>query len=287
MISSTFIGPLAVLLAGVSRVSAFDSISIPTTVKADTDVEVTIQNDIASGSKSFDAGFTNYNLYLATTPPGWGTGPVCVLVNGTKIDVTSVTVKIPADAIPDGSDYKITAMELNSDPNKDGPSGFEYSNDFTFSGGTGVWSKTELAGSSLGDQDHIPCTAYACARKCNDEYFDERNTTSQDPNVYKNTYECVAACPGTTFPSWDSVINDNGGGQGSSSSAGSSATVAATGSAASATASTSQTAGSSSSSPTASQSGGSPSQKPNSAVSVSAKASGLVIMGLVIAHSFL
>ncbi|KAK1449979.1 hypothetical protein CPAR01_05364 [Colletotrichum paranaense] len=287
MISSTFLCPMGVLLAGASRALAFDRISIPTTVKADTDVEVTIQNDIASGSKSFDAGFTNYNLYLSTTPPGWGTGPVCVLANGTKIDVTSVKVKIPADAIPDGSDFKITAMEWNSDPTKDGPSGFEYSNDFSFSGGTGQWGKTELGGSTLGDMDRIPCTAYACARNCNDKYFEERNTTSEDPSVYKNTYECVAACPGTTFPSWDSIINDNGGGQGSGSSAGpsGSASATATRSGALATASTSPTG--STSTPTSAQSSSSPSQTPNGAASVTAKASGLVFAGFAIAFSFL
>ncbi|KAK1638475.1 hypothetical protein BDP81DRAFT_425049 [Colletotrichum phormii] len=288
MISSRFLCPMGVLLAGASRALAFDRISIPTTVKADTDVEVTIANDIATGSKSFDAGFTNYNLYLSTTPPGWGTGPVCVLANGTKIDVTSVKVKIPADAIPDGSEFKITAMEWNSDPNKDGPSGFQYSNDFSFSGGTAEWGKTELGGSTLGDMDRIPCTAYSCARKCNDKYFDERNTTSQDPSVYKNTYECVAACPGTTFPSWDSIINDNGDGQGSGARAGpsGSATATATRSGASAIASTSPT-GSSTSTPTSAQSSSSPSQTPNGAVSVTAKASGLVFAGLAITFSFL
>ncbi|GKT63393.1 LOW QUALITY PROTEIN: DUF953 domain protein [Colletotrichum tofieldiae] len=193
---------------------AFGRISIQFAVNADTEVEVTIRNDIADGTRSFDAGFTNYNLYLATTPPGWGTGPVCLLANGTKIDVTSVKVKIPADAIPDSADLMITAMEWNSDPKKDGPSGFQYSNQFIFSGGTAEWGKTELDGSSLGDMDRIPCSAYACARKCNDKYFDERNKTSEDPSVYRNTYECVAACPGTTFPSWDSIINDNGDGLG-------------------------------------------------------------------------
>ncbi|KZL63541.1 hypothetical protein CI238_02920 [Colletotrichum incanum] len=279
MISSTLLGTLGVMIAGASSVVAFERISIQSTVKAGTEVDVTIRNDIADGTGSFDAGFTNYNLYLATTPPGWGTGPVCLLANGTKMDVTSVKVKIPADAIPDSADLMITTMEWNSDPNKDGPSGFEYSNQFTFSGGTAQWGKTELDGSTLGDMDRIPCSAYACARKCNDKYFDERNKTSEDPSVYKNTYECVAACPGTTFPSWDSIINDNGDGQGSGSSVGPSGS--ATMPAVSATASTSPI-GSSSSSPTSStQTGSSPSRTPNGGPRLAVEISGLVMVGLV------
>ncbi|KAK1987049.1 hypothetical protein LZ30DRAFT_568884, partial [Colletotrichum cereale] len=270
---------LGVLLAGASSAMAFDRISIQSTVKADTEVEVTISNDIADGAGSFDAGFTNYNLYLATTPPGWGTGPVCLLANGTKIDVTSVKVTIPADAIPDSADLKITAMEWNSDPNKDGPSGFEYSNEFTFSGGTAGWGKTELGGSTLGDMNSLPCSAYACARKCNDKYFDERNTTSEDPSTYKNTYECVAACPGTTFPSWDSVINDNGPGGDPSGTA----TVPAASATAStpAAASSSSKPASSSNPASSSQSGSSPSQTPSGGSQLAVEMLGLAVVGLV------
>ncbi|KAK2031953.1 hypothetical protein LX32DRAFT_235992 [Colletotrichum zoysiae] len=278
MISFTLLGPLGVLLAGASSAVAFERISIQSTVQADTEVEVTIRNDIADGAGSFDATFTNYNLYLATTPPGWGTGPVCLLANGTKIDVTSVKVKIPADAVPDSAELKIAAMEWNSDPTKDGPSGFEYSGDFTFSGGTGEWSKTELGGHGLGDMDSLPCSAYACARKCNDKYFDERDETSDDPSVYKNTYECVAACPGTTFPSWDSIISDHDG------SGGAPSATASAPAASSATASTHTSAPSSSSSSSnpasSSQSGSSPSQTPNGGSRMAAEMLGLALVGL-------
>jgi len=289
MISFTLLGPLGVLLAGASSAVAFDRISIQSTVNADTEVEVTIRNDIADGASSFDAGFTNYNLYLATTPPGWGTGPVCLLANGTKIDVTSVKVKIPADAVPDSADLKITAMEWNSDPTKDGPSGFEYSNEFTFSGGTGEWSKTELDGQSLGEMNSLPCSAYACARKCNDKYFEERNTTSEDPNVYKNTYECVAACPGTTFPSWDSIVNDDGGSGGGPSGTASVPAASATAStpAASATTSTPTAAPSSSNPASSSQSGSSPSQTPNAASRLAAETLGLTAVGLLTFYVFI
>ncbi|KAK1997657.1 hypothetical protein LX36DRAFT_657302 [Colletotrichum falcatum] len=277
MISLTLLGPLGVLLAGASSAVAFERISIPSTVEADTEVEVTIRNDIADGAGSFDAGFTNYNLYLATTPPGWGTGPVCLLANGTKIDVTSVKVKIPADAVPDSAELMISAMEWNSDPTKDGPSGFQYSADFTLTGGTGEWGKTELGGHDLGDADRIPCTAYACARACNDKYFDERDTTSEDPAVYKNTYECVAACPGTTFPSWDSVIGDGGDGGDSPSGTASAPAASATASTPAAAAPSSSSSGPASSS----QSGSSPSQTPSGGSRLAAETLGLAAVGLV------
>lgn len=212
MISSARLAPLGVMLLGASSALAFEKISIQSVVEADTEVEVKIRNDIADGDDSFDAGFTNYNVYLATTPPGWGTGPVCLLANGTKIDETTVKVKIPADIAPDGTELSITTMEWNSDPYEDGPSGYQYSNTFTLEGGTGKWSKTDLQGSGVGDMDKIPCSAYACAAKCSDKYLEVyQNLTVEDMDdieIFKPQYDCLAACKGTTFPSWDSVVKE-------------------------------------------------------------------------------
>jgi hypothetical protein len=70
--------PLAVLGLAVAA-CAFENIAIQDTVQAGTDTQGTIANDLGKGSQSFDAGFTNYRIYLATTPPGWGTGPCCGL----------------------------------------------------------------------------------------------------------------------------------------------------------------------------------------------------------------
>jgi len=69
---------LAVL--GLAAVAcAFENIAVQDTVQAGTDTQGTIANDIGKGSGSFDAGFNNYRIYLAMTPPGWGTGPSCEL----------------------------------------------------------------------------------------------------------------------------------------------------------------------------------------------------------------
>ncbi|KAI5464242.1 hypothetical protein BGZ63DRAFT_421304 [Mariannaea sp. PMI_226] len=287
MISSTFLGPLAVALTCASSALAFDNIDIPSTVNANTEVEITIQTDIADGRKSFDAQFTNFNLYLATTPPGWGTGPVCLLANGTKMGTTTVKVKIPADVVPESAELEISSMEWNSDPHKDGPSGFEYSNAFYLKGGTGEWGKSELAGQGLGDPDHIPCSAYACARKCNDKYYSQVNKNKDDINSYKSTYECIAACPGTTYPSWESVISQNGGKDGnddgnddnSSSSSDSSETTSATPSGTPVAASTSSTGSSVSTTHAAST----PTHTTNGASQLSVRA-GLILTGLVAAY---
>lgn len=58
---------------------AFENIAIQETVQAGIDTQGTIANDIAKGSGSFDADFAYYRIYLATTPPGWGTMPACML----------------------------------------------------------------------------------------------------------------------------------------------------------------------------------------------------------------
>ncbi|CAH0047201.1 unnamed protein product [Clonostachys solani] len=233
MVAPSLLGPLGIVLATALPALAFDRISIASTVKADTEVEVTIRNDLDDGTKSFDGGFTNFNVYLATTPPGWGTGPVCLLANGTKIDTTSVKVTIPADVVPSDAKLKITTMEWNSDPKKDGPSGFQYSNTFSLQGGTGAWGKSELAGRGFSDMDTVPCSAYSCIRKCNDDGFDEMTKLGDSEDieaykaVYKPIYECMTKCPGTTMPSWDTLIKADEDTESSSSTASSSKTKTA------------------------------------------------------------
>ncbi|KAL9943297.1 hypothetical protein D7B24_004179 [Verticillium nonalfalfae] len=192
---------LAIALTAASNVVAFTSIRIAPTVEAGKEVEVSIVNDLAD-SDSFDAGFEKFRVYLATTPPGWGTGPACYLVNATAIDETSVKVTIPPSVVPDGSDVMISVMEFNEDPSLDGPSGFQYSNEFTLNGGEGEWSKPELEGFNIGDSDTIPCEAYACARDCMVQFYPDNK---EDESAYKKTYECTAECPGVDYPAWDSL----------------------------------------------------------------------------------
>ncbi|RFU35721.1 hypothetical protein B7463_g571, partial [Scytalidium lignicola] len=195
----------AVLAVGLPLAHAFDYVRFPLEVTAGKGTTLTVVNDIADGSESFDAGFDSYRVYLATTPPGWGTGPVCYLVNSTTIDTTTLTITIPADVGPSGSFYSISTMEFNQDPYKDGPSGFEYSGTFDLEGGKGEWSSSELAGFGLGDMDSVPCTAYNCIRQCNNGI----DPTSDDKAIYKKVYECMLNCPGVSLPSWDELNSDD------------------------------------------------------------------------------
>jgi hypothetical protein len=148
------------------------------------------------------------------TPPGWGTGPACYLVNSSSISTTSVTVQVPASVGPSGSQYySISYMQFNTDPNSEySSSGFGYSSTFTFSGGTGAWSDYEKSGHSVFSADDLPCTAYDCARQCLQKYY-PADVSEDDMTGYKSAYGCYKACPGVSVPSWDDVISggENGG----------------------------------------------------------------------------
>ncbi|KAH8799708.1 hypothetical protein F5884DRAFT_114550 [Xylogone sp. PMI_703] len=205
----------ALLAVGLPLTHAFDRIRFPSTVTAGKPTTLTIANDLADGAESFDAGFDSFRVYLATTPPGWGTGPVCYLVNSSSIDTTSLQVTIPDNVGPSGSFYSIAVMEFNQDPNMDGPSGFEYSSDFTLTGGTGEWSAAELNGTAFGDGDIIPCTAYNCVRQCTEGVDVE--AAQEDMDLAKQAYECMAKCPGIDVPSWDEITSEDGGDYSSSS----------------------------------------------------------------------
>jgi hypothetical protein len=97
-------------------------------------------------------------------------------------------------------------MEFNTDPNLDGPSGFEYSNGFELTGGTGEWTQYELSGHSIGDADSLPCTAYDCARKCSQKYYTSALDGDDDAaaeKIWEQMDDCIAKCPGV-------VMSDNG-----------------------------------------------------------------------------
>jgi hypothetical protein len=140
--------------------------------------------------------FDSFRTYLAIAPPGWGSGPACYLVNSSAINTTNVTFQIPPSVGPDGSAYSIATMEFNQNPNAVGPSGYEYSNTFALTNGTGAWSKAELAGQILGDADNLPCSAYNCARNCTETFY-PANVNNTD--AAEKTYKCTAACPGVTY----------------------------------------------------------------------------------------
>ncbi|MCJ1228564.1 hypothetical protein MMC12_005225 [Toensbergia leucococca] len=163
---------------------AFNDIETNSTATASLPFGVHIDNDLST-SNSFDAGFDSYRVYLAITVPGWGSGPSCTLVSSSSISTTDFTVTIPATVGPSGSYYSISTIEMNSDPSRDRPSGFQYSDGFNFTGGAGQWSQYELSGHSIGDADSIPCTAYD---------YDVGDSESANDNAYN----CMLQCPGVT-----------------------------------------------------------------------------------------
>lgn len=193
---------LSALIAASSSVvvSAFDDIVLPSgEIKAGQEFDITIVNDLRT-SDSFDAGFDSFRVYLAMTIPGWGSGPSCYLVNSTSISTTKVSVTIPASVGESGDNYMISTMEFNQGPNKDGPSGFDYSSGFTLSGGTGTWSEFELSGSSVGDPENLPCIAYDCARKCAQKHYTDAVLNDPDSRPTDKAWveitKCTLDCPG-------------------------------------------------------------------------------------------
>jgi hypothetical protein len=165
--------------------------------------------------------FDSYRIYLSTTPPGWGFGPACCLVSSSAIDVTSFAVQIPASVDPSDSSsqgYSFVTMEFNQDPNAENePSGILYSNDFGFVGGTGKWSDYELAGYVVALIDYVPSSAYDYARQCAQKYYPD-NVSSRTASAYQTTYDCIASCPGVSYPPFDSTYgSDSDGGSSESS----------------------------------------------------------------------
>lgn len=215
---------IALALFSAPLTLAFDEIVVDTTVIAGEDTTIQIVNDLSRGSQSFDGMFDSFRVYLSLTPPGWGSGPACYLVNTSAINTTSLTVQIPASvgpSDPSSQGYSIATMEFNKAPNAEsGPSGFEYSNGFDFVGGTGKWSDYELAGYGVAEIDYLPCSAYDCARQCAQKYYPD-NVSSQSATAYEPTYDCIAACPGVSYPPFYFLYGSgSGGGSAASSSVG-------------------------------------------------------------------
>ena len=229
---------------------AFNKLSVPSTIAANTDVNLQITNDLSSGSSSFDALFNTFRVYLSMSVPGWGSEPSCYLVNSSAIATTQLTFQIPASVGPDASSYSIATMEFNQNPYAGGHSGYEYSNDFAFTNGTGKWTAAELAGQKVADPNNVPCSAYNCARNCSQAFYP---ANVNNTNAYKSTYECTAACPGVTYVSWAELQAESGNG---TSSAQNATTTSATASKATASTTGKSTASTSSTSPSHSASAG-------------------------------
>lgn len=113
------------------------------------------------------------------------------LTNSTTLTTTS-NFTIEADVGPSASYYSIGIGEVDG-AEKD----IDYSNKFTFTGGTGNYTKyeTDLKGSPFWDANDLPCSAYACARECVDASYPDDLTNAKAYNTMK---DCVNKCPGVT-----------------------------------------------------------------------------------------
>lgn len=192
----------------------FDSFQINSEVEAGESTSVDITFD-SYDAEYFDE-YVGLRIYVATTPPGWGTGPACYLLNNTDLDPsgTQFDVTIPASVVPDDGSYLELSYSFIDDEGYSSNT-YTYSNDFQLDGANGRdWSALELNGWAISNPDYVPCSAMECSRDCSDKYYPDgdldydEDSASFDTDTYTEWYDCLSACPGTTYPTID--LSDDG-----------------------------------------------------------------------------
>lgn len=184
--------------------------NVPHNIAADKEVTVSV----GFPETPYDLSYPAIRIYLATAPPGWGTGPVCWLVNSTSIEREQVAVTIPASAVAgDGNDLMLAYSFL--DEHGVSTRSWSYSNTFDVSGGSSDWTALELNGYTISAPDYVPCTAYQCTRDCSSQYYPDGDIAlTNDDGVldatYKAWYQCLKSCPGTTYDSYGWQGDDDG-----------------------------------------------------------------------------
>lgn len=193
----------------VKLAQAADGVTVPDTIAAGTSFQLNA-TDVDSTDK--------YRVYLAAALGG-DTGPTCWLSNSTTLSSSS-NFTIPAEVGPEASYYSIGVSDVDSDSDADD---IVYSNKFTFTGGTANYSEyeTHLNGDPFWDADSLPCTAYACARKCADASYPDDLT---DSTAYDTMRKCIQDCPGVTETSQTAPAAATSAAAGTDSSVGASAT---------------------------------------------------------------
>lgn len=205
---------ITLLTSCIQLTTAFRAISIPSVVNANQTVQLTISNDLSSGLGSYDAQFTTFRVYLAIIAPTSSdipntVQPSCYLVNATPITASVVNLTIPTSVGPDGTSYHIGTLEYSTHHNPPPPSSYSYSSTFTLYNTTSSWSPADLNGDYPPFPDLLPCTSYDCARQCLSSSFPQ-NINGTEAG-FQATYECMAACPGATYPSWEEVQREGAG----------------------------------------------------------------------------
>ncbi|CEI63030.1 hypothetical protein FVEN_g413 [Fusarium venenatum] len=175
---------------------------IPYNMTAGETFNVTIKQNIDPNSENGRAT-DSYRVYLALTPPGWGTGPVCWLQYLVPRDQTQVNITIPPDVAPKGTRIRLSTCLTNS-KNGRRVTGFDYSGRTDMSGLNGTWSQAELDGRSTGDQDEVSCSAYGCVRDCYDLYY---KGDKDDEEYSRKSYACWKACARDLNPASAASLN--------------------------------------------------------------------------------
>lgn len=113
------------------------------------------------------------------------------LSNSTTLSATN-NITVPGEVGPSASYYSIGVGKVGGDTDD-----LDYSNRFSFTGGTANYTEyeTDLKGDPFWDADSLPCSAYACARKCADASYPDDLTDSKAYNTMK---DCINKCPGVT-----------------------------------------------------------------------------------------
>ncbi|QPC71741.1 hypothetical protein HYE68_002493 [Fusarium pseudograminearum] len=140
----------------------------------------------------------SYRVYLALTPPGWGTGPVCWLQWLVPLYETQVNITIPPDAAPDGARIMLSTCLTSAKKGGKRITGWDYSGRTMISGSNATWSQAELDGRNMGDQDEVSCEAYGCVRSCYDQFY---KGDSDDEEYSRKSYACWKACARDLNPS--------------------------------------------------------------------------------------
>lgn len=196
MALTTFLLRVAVLalLAALSPSTGVHatSISLPYNITADQVTDLKIDTGIDADDTEKRKRFNAYRVYLALTPPGWGTGPVCWLSFSEDLDTTQVNVTIPADVAPDETRIRISESLMKK--GAENVNGYSYSNSVTFLGGNGTWSQRELDGWEIGDANKLSCWAYGCARRCREKYYTGDESQSSNGTGDAEGDACVKQC---------------------------------------------------------------------------------------------
>ncbi|CAG9990412.1 unnamed protein product [Clonostachys byssicola] len=175
-----------VLLAVLSVKVQAGGLIAPNTLIANQAANVTLSETLDKDSE-LRKTYNGYRVYLALTPPGWGTGPECWLADNLDLRPQQVSVIVPSDVVPNGTKVQFAASLIKK--GQENAHGFFYSNKVIFQQGNGTWSQRELNGRNMADENIVNCQALGCVRRCNDQYYTGEESSEKAADDCSN--QCV------------------------------------------------------------------------------------------------